>query len=59
MEKLMKPLCLLLLALYALGVIGGVGYTLYYDLWYVSIGVLTTGILAFDNVRKIWSYLKP
>lgn len=59
MEKLMKPLCLLLLALYALGVVGGVGYTLYYGLWPVSVGVLTTGILAFDNVRKIWSYLKP
>lgn len=59
MEKLMKPLCLLLLALYVLGVVGGVGYTLYYGKWYVSIGVLTTGILAFDNVRKIWSYLKP
>lgn len=55
----MKPLCLLLLALYVLGVVGGVGYTLYYGLWYVSVGVLTTGILAFDNVRKIWSYLKP
>lgn len=49
----MKRLCIT--ALYALGLIGGLGWTLYNHAWLIAAGVAALGVLAFPTLKKVWS----
>lgn len=40
---------------YIMGVIGGVGYTFYYDAYPVGIGIIITGVLAFPQAWSIFN----
>ena len=45
---------LVILFLYAIGVIGGAGNLFYYHEYVAAIGVLVTGLLAFPKVKQLW-----
>lgn len=56
MEKLSWSkgfLYLLVLLLYAMGVIGGIGYAIYNGAYPIAVGVAVTGWLALPKVREI------
>ena len=44
---------LVILFLYAIGVIGGCGNLCYYHEYVPAIGVLATGVLAFPKVKEL------
>jgi len=46
-----------MLFLYALGVIGGIGYTLYYGAYAVTAGVAALGYMAFGKAKEYFDYL--
>ena len=57
MEKLSWSkgfLYLLVLLLYAMGVIGGIGYAIYNGAYPIAVGVAVTGWLAFPKVKEIF-----
>jgi len=53
-----KPLYFILLALWLLGLVGGVGYTLYCGAYPIAIGVAVNGYLSFDKVKEMFDYIK-
>lgn len=48
----------LLLCLYVLGTIGGIGYLLYYGEYHVAIGVAGTGYLAWPKAKELFDFLR-
>ena len=57
MEKLSWSkgfLYLMVLLLYAMGVIGGIGYAIYNGAYPIAVGVAVTGWLAFPKVKEIF-----
>lgn len=54
-----KVFCFIMLCLYVLGVLGGIGYLCYYGVYYVAVGVAATGFLAFDKAKSYFDYVKP
>lgn len=42
----------IMVCLYALGVIGGLGYTCVNHAWVIAAGVLAVGIMAFPRVKQ-------
>ena len=57
MEKLSWSkgfLYLMVLLLYAMGVIGGIGYSIYNGAYPIAVGVAVTGWLAFPKVKEIF-----
>lgn len=49
----------ILLALYVVGVIGGIGYTLYDGEWPVAVGILALAYLAYPKAKECFEILKP
>ena len=45
---------MVIICLWLLGSIGGVGYTAYHHIWVIMPGVLTNAILAFFKVKSIY-----
>ncbi len=48
-------LCTLLLFAYLVGSIGGFGYAVYSDAWFIAVCVLVLALLAFPVVRNIFN----
>lgn len=57
MDKTRKILYFVMLALYALGAIGGIGYALYGRAYPVAVGVAATAWLAWPQVKTIYNRL--
>ena len=47
-----KFVSFLLMCLYIVGVIGGIGYTIYCGAYVISVGVLATGYLAWPKAKE-------
>lgn len=47
----------LLLLLYALGTINGIGYSIYIGEWPTAIGVVALAIMAFPTAKKYYQHL--
>lgn len=47
-------IALVILMLYAIGVVGGIGNLCYYHQYVPAIGVLATGVLAFPTVKRFF-----
>ena len=52
-----KILSFILLCLYVLGVVGGIGYTIYFGVWYVAIGIAALGYMAFPKAKECFENL--
>lgn len=52
-----KILYFVLICLYALGVIGGVGYTLWCGAYLIAIGIASLGWMAWPKVVECWKVL--
>ena len=52
-----KILIIILLFLSFMGIIGGIGYTLYYGVWPISIGIVAAGYLAWPRFRELFRKL--
>lgn len=52
-----KVLAFLVICLFALGAIGGFGYSVYGGSWPIAVGVVILAILAFPTVKKYWKEL--
>ena len=48
----------ILLALYVVGVIGGIGYSLYCGAYPIAAGVAALGYMAFGEAKEYFNYLK-
>jgi len=47
----------ILLCLYAVGIIGGVGYTLYCRAWFIAACVIALGGMAFPTAKRFYKEL--
>ena len=47
-------IALVILMLYAIGVVGGIGNLCYYHQYVPALGVLVTGVLAFPTVKRFF-----
>ena len=57
-EKVMKKVFyFVILCLYVLGTIGGVGYTIYYGAWPVAVGVACLAWMAFPKAMECFNGL--
>ena len=52
-----KILAFVLLVAAFVGVVGGIGYTLYYGAWPIAVGIVTTAWMAWYNIKKCWEAL--
>lgn len=53
----MKMKCLfgfIVICLWLLGAIGGVGYSIYCEAWVIAVGVFANAVLAFFKVKEIY-----
>lgn len=44
----------IVICLWLLGALGGVGYSIYCEAWVIAVGVLTNAVLAFFKVKEIY-----
>lgn len=51
--KAKKILDFVLLVLYAVGTIGGIGYTIYCGAYPIALGVAATAVLAFPQAKQL------
>lgn len=49
-----KYICLILLFLYVMGTIGGIGYACYSGAWVIAVAVLVLGAMAFPTAKEIY-----
>lgn len=47
----MKVYYFIMLCLYILGVIGGIGYSIYNGAYPIAVGVVALGYMAFDKIK--------
>ena len=52
-----KIFCFVMIILYILGVIGGIGYTIYCGAWPIAVGIAALGYMAFPELKKYFNYL--
>ena len=52
-----KIISFLLLAFSIMGIVGGIGYTLWYEAYPIAMGVAATGYLAYPNIVKCYKEL--
>lgn len=57
-DTLRKILSFFMLCLYVLGVIGGIGYTLYCGAYPIAAGVAALGYMAFGKAKEYFDYLR-
>ena len=46
----------IVICLWLLGSIGGIGYAIYNGAWLIAVGVLAIAVLSFFMVRKIFNW---
>lgn len=56
--KAKKVLYFFVCLLWLLGLVGGVGYTIYYGQYPVAIGVAALGYMAFGKAKEYFDYLR-
>lgn len=47
----------ILLCLTIVGFIGGIGYSLYQSAWFIAVGQVVVGIMAFPKVKQLFKQL--
>lgn len=52
-----KILYFLLLVLYVIGLIGGIGYCVYNHAWVIAIGVVVLGVMGFPMAKECFEKL--
>jgi hypothetical protein len=52
-----KYLYSIMLFLYALGTVNGIGYSLWIGEWVTAIGVAVLAVMAFPTARNYWKYI--
>ena len=52
-----KILYLILLFLTVVGIIGGIGYSIYSGAWVISIGLVAAGYVAWPGVKDLYKKL--
>ena len=57
-EKMKKIISFIMVCLYALGVIGGIGSAIYADAWPCAIGVVALAVMAWPQLKAYFNYLK-
>lgn len=57
LKNMKKYICLVLLFLYVMGAIGGIGYALYSGAWVIAVAVLVLGVMAFQTAKKLYDEL--
>ena len=57
-DTVRKILSFFMLCLYVLGVIGGIGYTLYCGAYPIFAGVAALGYMAFGKAKEYFDYLR-
>ena len=53
-----KALYLILLFLTVVGILGGIGYSIYQGAWYIAIGLVVAGYVAWPGVKDLFKKLK-
>ena len=48
-----KILYFILLILTVIGIIGGIGYSIYNGAWVIAIGLVVTGYMAYPKVKDL------
>lgn len=56
-DNMKKYLYLVGIFLYAMGVIGGVGYAIHAGAWVIAIAVLVLGVMAFPTAKVFYEEL--
>lgn len=56
-DSMKKYLYLVGLFLYAMGVIGGIGYSIYAGAWVIAVAVLVLGVMAFPTAKVFYEEL--
>ena len=52
-----KVLCFILLFLAVVGILGGIGYTIYSGAYVISVGLLAAGYVAYPGVKELYKML--
>lgn len=52
-----KILNFILLFLTVIGIIGGIGYSVYNSSWVIAIGLVVTGYMAYPKVKETFNKL--
>lgn len=52
-----KILNFILLFLTLIGLIGGIGYSIYDGRWVIAVGLVATGYMAWPKVKKVFEEL--
>lgn len=52
-----KVLAFVLLILTAVGILGGIGYTIYYGVYMVTAGLVAAGYVAWPEVKELYKKL--
>lgn len=52
-----KFLCFALIALYVVGVLGGIGYSIMGGGYVIAVGILATGWLAWPKVTDLYRFI--
>ena len=52
-----KILAFFLLVLAFVGVVGGIGYTAYYNAWPIAVGIAATGWMAWPKIKELFKTL--
>lgn len=55
--KAKKMLCFFALVLWAIGVIGSIGYALYLHQYVIAVGVVVAGLFGIPTVKNYWKFL--
>jgi uncharacterized membrane protein len=52
-----KILYFVLLFLWAMGILGGIGYSIYGGAWPIAVGVVVAGVLSWPKVKSLYNKL--
>jgi len=52
-----KILYFVLLFLWAMGILGGIGYSIYGGAWPIAAGVVVAGVLSWPKVKSLYNKL--
>ena len=58
LKAMNKILSFFLLVLIFVGVVGGIGYTVYYKVYPIAVGIAATGWMAWPKIKEIFEKLK-
>ena len=56
-KQMTKIIAFLLLFLSFMGIIGGIGYTIYYGAWFFSVGLVAVTYLAWPKFKELFGTL--